>query len=240
MNKILLSVSAATLFWLSGSAAEATILISDTPGFNGIVANTTNSGTITFDGTGYPAALDVPATGPANGNFSIGSATFAGTGLIVNNLGGGSQGVYASPAFDTSNYMAVMGGQTENLSFSALQKSFGFYWGSIDTYNTISFYDGKTLVASYTGGTLPFTVSPFGDQGAPGSNQYVTFSNLLFDSVVFQSTTNSFEFDNINSTANGLTQAVPEASTWAMMILGFLGIGLVAYRRKQGPTFRFA
>ena len=28
-------------------------------------------------------------------------------------------------------------------------------------------------------------------------------------------------------------QAVPEPSTWAMMILGFLGIGLAAYRRKD-------
>jgi hypothetical protein len=45
--------------------------------------------------------------------------------------------------------------------------------------------------------------------------------------------------------------AVPEPSTWAMMILGFLGIGFVAHRRKtnaaprearafqfRGPTFR--
>jgi hypothetical protein len=27
--------------------------------------------------------------------------------------------------------------------------------------------------------------------------------------------------------------AVPEPSTWAMMILGFFGIGFMAYRRKQ-------
>jgi hypothetical protein len=27
--------------------------------------------------------------------------------------------------------------------------------------------------------------------------------------------------------------AVPEPSTWAMMILGFAGIGFIAYRRKQ-------
>jgi Domain of unknown function (DUF4082)/PEP-CTERM motif len=33
--------------------------------------------------------------------------------------------------------------------------------------------------------------------------------------------------------------AVPEPSTWAMMILGFCGIGFMAYRRKQsGPSFR--
>ena len=34
--------------------------------------------------------------------------------------------------------------------------------------------------------------------------------------------------------------AVPEASTWAMMVLGFLGVGFVAYRRKGGSQFRFA
>jgi hypothetical protein len=32
-----------------------------------------------------------------------------------------------------------------------------------------------------------------------------------------------------------ITAAVPESSTWAMMILGFLGIGLMAYRRRQTP-----
>jgi len=33
-----------------------------------------------------------------------------------------------------------------------------------------------------------------------------------------------------------LTGAVPEASTWAMMILGFFGIGFMAYRRKSKPA----
>jgi hypothetical protein len=34
--------------------------------------------------------------------------------------------------------------------------------------------------------------------------------------------------------------AVPEPSTWAMMILGFCGVGFMAYRRKSKPAFRFA
>jgi hypothetical protein len=35
--------------------------------------------------------------------------------------------------------------------------------------------------------------------------------------------------------------AVPEASTWAMMILGFFNVGFMAYRRKQnGPALRVA
>jgi hypothetical protein len=34
---------------------------------------------------------------------------------------------------------------------------------------------------------------------------------------------------------------IPEASTWAMMILGFMGVGFMAYRRRsQGGHFRFA
>lgn len=36
--------------------------------------------------------------------------------------------------------------------------------------------------------------------------------------------------------ANGVVAAVPEASTWAMMILGFMGVGFMAYRRKQGDV----
>jgi hypothetical protein len=30
--------------------------------------------------------------------------------------------------------------------------------------------------------------------------------------------------------------AVPEPSTWAMMILGFAGIGYIAYRRRNRPS----
>ena len=43
--------------------------------------------------------------------------------------------------------------------------------------------------------------------------------------------------DGIND--GTLITAVPEASTWAMMILGFCGLGFMAYRRKGG-TLRLA
>ena len=53
-------------------------------------------------------------------------------------------------------------------------------------------------------------------------------------------------FDNsglitVDITQNALTAAVPEPSTWAMMILGFSGVGFLAYRKKRnGSSFRFA
>ena len=34
--------------------------------------------------------------------------------------------------------------------------------------------------------------------------------------------------------------SVPEPSTWAMMILGFAGVGFMAYRRKRQGAFRLA
>jgi len=34
--------------------------------------------------------------------------------------------------------------------------------------------------------------------------------------------------------------AVPEPSTWAMMILGFAGLGFMAYRRKSKPALMAA
>jgi hypothetical protein len=37
----------------------------------------------------------------------------------------------------------------------------------------------------------------------------------------------------------GTVAAVPEPSTWAMMILGFAGVGFIAYRRSK-PMFRLA
>lgn len=41
--------------------------------------------------------------------------------------------------------------------------------------------------------------------------------------------------DNSGSYSISVTSAVPEPSTWAMMILGFAGVGYMAYRRKLKP-----
>lgn len=40
----------------------------------------------------------------------------------------------------------------------------------------------------------------------------------------------------LTGTDFAVTAAVPEPSTWAMMILGFAGVGFMAYRRKSRPA----
>jgi PEP-CTERM motif len=73
-----------------------------------------------------------------------------------------------------------------------------------------------------------------GCQTSTDCNGFVTLtSDTLFTSVTFASDRNSFEITNIS--------AVPEPSTWAMMILGFLGVGFMGYRRKSNhAAFRLA
>jgi hypothetical protein len=43
---------------------------------------------------------------------------------------------------------------------------------------------------------------------------------------------------NILDNVTVMTAAVPESSTWAMMILGFFGVGFMAYRRNNRPVLR--
>jgi PEP-CTERM motif len=45
---------------------------------------------------------------------------------------------------------------------------------------------------------------------------------------------------NFDDVPLNVTAAVPEPSTWAMMILGFAGVGFLAYRRKAKPALMAA
>jgi hypothetical protein len=45
--------------------------------------------------------------------------------------------------------------------------------------------------------------------------------------------------DNTGSITVNIS-AVPEPSTWAMMIFGFAGVGFMAYRRKSKPALMAA
>jgi hypothetical protein len=215
--KKLLVVGVAAFVLAVSSRANAYV-VTYSPGLNGPLGNQ-----VTFDGL---PALSPPAVGPGNGNFTSNGVTFQGTGLVVN---GTNPNFYAAPAGDNSNYMAVLGGRSETLSYASLMSEFGLFWGSIDSFNHLTFLNTNDPGFSLTisGSDLPAPPPiPFGDQANSASNQYVTITGLpAFNEVVFTSDQNAFEFDNVAA-------AVPEPSTWAMMILGFLGLGYLTWRRK--------
>jgi len=114
------------------------------------------------------------------------------------------------------------------LSFSSLQKYFGLLWGSVDDYNTLTFFNGAVAVGSLTGADV--TASPNGDQGVNGTLYVNINSTLAFDTVVFTSSQFAFEFDNIAWSSS--RQDVPEPGSLALLGLGLAGLA-AASRRKQ-------
>ena len=53
----------------------------------------------------------------------------------------------------------------------------------------------------------------------------------------FEDFSNGFSFYSLQSGTLSLANAVPEPSTWAMMILGFCGLGVMARRGKAATRF---
>jgi len=227
VNRVLTSLGAAAFFVaLSGSANAVTITVGAPNDMFGSI----EGGDINFSSVTNP--LQNPTTIASSPQITapINGITFSGSGVVVL---GSSVNNYASPAGWTGNYMAILAGQSEALSFSGKMDTFGLYWGSIDAYNSIEFLlNGVQQGNIITGADLVAPIlaaSPLaadGNQTLNSSNRYITFSGLDFNQVILSSSENAFEFTNIAA-------AAPEPATWAMMILGFFGIGALSYRRTR-------
>ena len=112
-----------------------------------------------------------------------------------------------------------------------------------------------SLGASSTPASFVFTPAPFNiESGGPSAEYGGTPLPLIVNGVSgqegngtiqFQGTFNSISSINPNSEywygfTVGTVSAVPEPSTWAMLLLGFAGMGFMAYRRRnQGAALRF-
>jgi hypothetical protein len=72
------------------------------------------------------------------------------------------------------------------------------------------------------------------------SAQYLNADDTAYDSnpvmSQFVSGDGFSPYSQYDGLVTAFTPAVPEPSTWAMMILGFLGLGFVTYRRKSKPA----
>jgi PEP-CTERM motif len=135
-----------------------------------------------------------------------------------------------------TTYMGVQGGSSEVATWATPQTTLKIYWGSIDgdvagspsagNLNQISIQVGTEVItgAELIGmGTPP--VNGEGQQTVPADNQLVTITGLSpFTTVKFSTSGNAFEFS---------MPTVPEPSTWAMMLLGFAGLGYAAFRRNS-------
>lgn len=208
MNGIFKSIALAVAgLAMSVSASAITVTAS---AINQTTSNVAGVTTVTFDnGTcaGYASCT---------GDFAI--------------VSGNSSGKYATPFTDVTKFLSVPNPSATSLTavlgLGTTANYFGLYWGSIDTYNIISFFLGNTQVASYTGAQLP-NLTADGNQTAWASNRYINFDfgTAKFDTVKI--TSNGFAFESDNHSFR--KTAVPEPMTLVLMGLGLFG--LVATRR---------
>jgi PEP-CTERM motif len=176
----------------------------------------------------------------ANG-FTIDGITWSLVSGSAATAKGTTPGISAAPlGMGTSTttgttYMAVEGGGTEMATWAKPQTSLSIYWGSIDgdvagtpsggNTNDLSItVDGFTLTGE---DLIALGAHGTGLQTDPKANQLITIAGLGdFTEVEFHTTRNAFEF------SLGSSSSVPEPATWAMMMLGFAGLGYAAFRRN--------
>jgi hypothetical protein len=165
-------------------------------------------------------------------DFTLGDITWSRLSGSAATEKGSVVGQYAAPfGMGDTTYMSVQNGGTEQATWATPQTSLRIYWGSIDAVgidgilNQVSVtVDGYTL----TGADLvALGAMGNGNQGSPMNNEWVTITGLgSFMTVDFHAAgKNAFEFS--------LGSGVPEPSTWAMMALGFAGLGYAGFRRNS-------
>ena len=141
----------------------------------------------------------------------------------------------AAPAGDDTYYYSVAypdsnGTGTFQAAAGVSYDYFGLYWGSIDDYNTLSFYSNGSLIATINGLDVIAAGAALGDQNAAGANRYVNFwFDTTFDRIDFSTTDFAFETDN-HAFAN---TAVPAPAPLALFAAGLLGIGFSTRRRRS-------
>ena len=178
--------------------------------------------TLSYDGDAGPVSGSVP---------NIAAAPYLSGG---NGLGFGPSGSTQANGVDGTTYVTAGQGGSVTLQFPTLETYLGILWGSVDGYNSLSFYNGATLIGTFTGSDV--LASPNGDQGANGT-AYVNISatgGTAFDRVVAASGLNAFEFDDVSFNLTISTFAeddpVPEPVGVALFGTGLLALACVRRR----------
>jgi hypothetical protein len=204
--------------------------------------NTTTSGTPTvnsttpgingFNSTNHQVEWWSPGTYGTTSVNQTGTHAFGNTTLAT-----GAHQLFSDPTFFPNN---GNGGNDVGSSLTAK------FTGTVvlTTAGTLTFtgsVDDNILI--YLGQNGTYTLYPtnpedLSNQAAYSFTDSISLAIGTYNLEVFYADRSSTQASLTLDAA--FTAAVPEASTWAMMMLGFASVGFMAYRRKRGPAFRLA
>ena len=149
-------------------------------------------------------------------------------GVVQGSVGG----KYAAPVTDSvgtkyaGNYLSSGIGSL-TIDFPSAESVFALLWGSVDTYNTISFQTAGGPV-SFTGSLMP---NNNGNQGFGGSFYTVIESSVPFTAVTLSSTQYAFESATFEYGTSLTPTPAPEPAGMAVLGAGMLGLGFVRRRK---------
>jgi hypothetical protein len=220
-KKSLLAATAAMLMTTAVNAALFTASGSDADGALVGTANiTVGNGSLTVVLTDTGTAQISSGQTISDVTFNVGGITaigaFTQSGSLINvNDNGTETAVAGSP----THWAPTLIGTNVHLTTLTGGQPFDLIVGANPNQN-----NGFDNFNPYINQTGTFTLACTG---------CTTLSDIFGVSISFG--TEGFVVD-----AHPTVGTVPEPSTWAMMILGFVGVGFMAYRRKNQTAFRFA
>jgi hypothetical protein len=188
-----------------------------------------NGGAITNEGS----AAGNLAVSTAYGTYTINN--ISGTSDAFNSLSGNSIDTAASSGI-LKVFITAQGLTTPTLSFLSAFTQNSLTAGM--TVQELTFFDSANGLFSISGGTVTALASmSFSATGASSTTSFLNSGSGPY-SITEEYIITANQAGSANST---IVVSVPETSTWAMMILGFLGVGFMAYRRKdRGSQLRLA
>ena len=190
-------------------------------------ANAQVVGSTGYDGTPY---VSLSAAGLGGGSIAtlVGGTVYTSDEPFADIPKGGVFGSTFLAAGPTS-------GNTATLTFNPGYGYVSFLWGSPDKYNSLTITTANGFSQTFTAAGLAFAVT----NGNQAFSQAVQFKAVAGDSL------KTISFSNVPSqdafeVANFAVAGVPEASTWAMMLLGVGAVGGAMRRRRVRTSVSFA